>query len=254
MLALLTWLHSTTVCVCVCSPWAVSCRCAGPASCRHPADNSAWLHHLLGLCLHPHHSGKRERGGREKYVSRWQCLCDKAFAQANVRVCCFHCVCVMHASRSHVVLVLFFIHHTTTQQNTTHQAIAMWKQESDHYTEAQERKRRQRQHRRHHGSKSSSSNGKAVRGLDQDGQQSGVEWAQRRAEIVTAYAKLWEVVSYWLAVFVSSDRRCCRHTWHEQCWVQGVRQVYLWCKLRCWELCTCQPHASPCSIPSCVSR
>lgn len=83
-------------------------------------------------------------------------------------------------------------------------AIALWKQESDHYTEAQERRRQRR--RRH---KRSSSAAKAAKledstaeaagaaggSLSDEEGEAGVQWTQRRAEIVTAYARLWEVVS-----------------------------------------------------------
>lgn len=78
-------------------------------------------------------------------------------------------------------------------------AIALWKQETDHYAEAQERKRqRHRRHKRNAGSAVKSAKledgiaGAASGGYDDT---TGAEWMQRRAEIISAYQKLWEVVS-----------------------------------------------------------
>ncbi len=92
-------------------------------------------------------------------------------------------------------------------------AIALFKQETDHYTEAQERKRRLR-HKKHKRSNNSSPAAKAAR--LEDGRANGVDgegdveldWSHRRAEIVTAYAKLWEVVSR-----AGNDAGCVQVLW-----------------------------------------
>lgn len=77
-------------------------------------------------------------------------------------------------------------------------AIALWKQESDHYTEAQERKRqRRRKHKPKHTSNMTSQleAGTAGQAAGHDDGDAGLDWTHRRAEILTAYARLWEVVS-----------------------------------------------------------
>lgn len=68
-------------------------------------------------------------------------------------------------------------------------AIALWKQETDHYAEAQERKRR------HHRRQKRGSSATAAAGSGSYDEAAGVEWTQRRADIVSAYHKLWGVVS-----------------------------------------------------------
>jgi hypothetical protein len=100
-------------------------------------------------------------------------------------------------------------------------AIALWKQETDHYAEAQERKRRR--HRRHKrgssitaaaaGKDGSAGPGAAVGSGSYD-DAAGVEWTARRAEIVSAYHKLWGVVS--------------RHTVTQHFFVGDCRQPWLW--------------------------
>lgn len=88
-------------------------------------------------------------------------------------------------------------------------AIALWKQETDHYTEEQERKRRKHMHKKRHkrvgaggGSAGRASeledgrgSGAAAAAAARDEEPSGPDWVSRRAEIVTAYQKLWQVVS-----------------------------------------------------------
>jgi hypothetical protein len=85
-------------------------------------------------------------------------------------------------------------------------AIALWKQETDHYAEAQERKRQRHRRARHQRTKSAAARsensrmekGSAGRGKvlwPDDAEDAGLAWTTRRAEIVTAYAKLWGVVS-----------------------------------------------------------
>lgn len=79
-------------------------------------------------------------------------------------------------------------------------AIALWKQETDHYAEAQERKRRR--HRRHrHSSSTTAAAGQdgtagpgAAVGTASYDEAAGAEWTARRAEILSAYHKLWGVV------------------------------------------------------------
>jgi hypothetical protein len=82
-------------------------------------------------------------------------------------------------------------------------AIALWKQETDHYAEAQERKRQRHRRAKHQRTSSAAARSKMEKGgaglvkalWPEDAADTGVEWTTRRAEIVTAYAKLWGVVS-----------------------------------------------------------
>lgn len=87
-------------------------------------------------------------------------------------------------------------------------AIALWKQETDHYTEEQERKRRKHMHKKRHkrvGGGGSAGRaapeledgraGAAAAAAAHDEEEAGPDWVSRRAEIVTAYQKLWQVVS-----------------------------------------------------------
>jgi hypothetical protein len=85
-------------------------------------------------------------------------------------------------------------------------AIALWKQESDHYTEQQERKRRRHLHKKRHkfgggggsagrASELEDGRGGASAAAGRDEEPAGPDWGSRRAEIVTAYQKLWQVVS-----------------------------------------------------------
>lgn len=114
-------------------------------------------------------------------------------------------------------------------------AIALWKQESDHYTEAQERKRqRRRKHKHKHTNGSGSKVAKLEAGTAGAGDEAvcsavgseeegdlGLDWSHRKAEIVSAYARLWEVVSvqpsqegvdgYSVCCFVES-LLCCKCT------------------------------------------
>lgn len=85
-------------------------------------------------------------------------------------------------------------------------AIALWKHESDHYTEARER-RRQRQRKAKHPSNGSAKISQLRSGQSAASGEEGAEgsvWSQRRAEIFTAYSRLWEVVSSMQTSVVSS--------------------------------------------------